>query len=94
MSVNEIGASMTAAAQRVATGDGSVSSAAGTGKVDLAKAAAQEALETHATTVKEAQHGDRVAIRKLQQEQDAKQQQADQEKTSEAGKGELVDKSA
>jgi hypothetical protein len=56
-------------------------------------AASEEATETLATTRKEAQNGDRVAQRKLEQLQ-ANQQQAAEQKASEPGKGNFVDKDA
>ncbi len=54
--------------------------------------AADEATESQATTMKEAQGGDRVAMRKLQQQQQAKlQQQSAQPTAAEPGKGEMLD---
>ena len=56
--------------------------------VNTLAAAAQEATETKAQTLKEAQKGDRVAIKKLQREQ---QQQTQSSSVSEPGKGDAVD---
>ena len=60
-----------------------------------AAAATQEATETQATIVREAQHGDKIAQRKLSQIQSAGQQsQAAPPRASEPGKGARVDHAA
>jgi vacuolar-type H+-ATPase subunit E/Vma4 len=57
---------------------------------NAAAAATQEATETKAQTLKEAQNGDRQAIKKLQREKQA-QQQTESSSISESGKGAGVD---
>jgi hypothetical protein len=57
-----------------------------------AASALQEATETKAQTEKEARNGDRVAVKKLQHEQ--QQESQDSDSSSEAGKGEQVDTKA
>ena len=86
MSVNPVGSSVAAFAQKVASG--------GATQPNTVAAAVQEATETPQTTLKEAQKGDKVAIRKLQQEQQAKQQQSAHAKASEPGKGGHLDSEA
>jgi hypothetical protein len=81
--VSSIGASLIASAAKVSSGSSQNSSVA---------AAVAEANESKATTIKEAQNGDRVAKRKLAAI-DAKQQ-AEQSKASEPGKGSSVDHDA
>ncbi len=86
MSVSAIGAALVNASQRIASGGGSSSAT-------TVSSAAQEATESAAQTAKEAQHGDPIAKKRLVQLQ-AKQlqeQQAEQPKPSEPGKGESVD---
>jgi len=76
--VSSIGASLIASAAKVSSGSAANSSVA---------AAVAEANESKATTIKEAQNGDRVAKRKLAALQAA--QQAEQSKASEPGKGKV-----
>jgi hypothetical protein len=85
MSVSPVNNSIAAYAQRVTSGSTSPSSSMA--------AAVQEAIETPDVTAKEARAGDKVAIRKLQQEKQA-QQQASQTSTQEPGKGTRLDKAA
>jgi hypothetical protein len=82
---SSIGASLVAASNKVASG----ATAAQTSGVSAALA---EANESKATTIQEAQSGDRIAQKKLQALQ-AKQQAA-QAKAAEPGKGGRVDHDA
>jgi hypothetical protein len=88
MSVNPVNSSIAAFVQRVASGGASQS------QPTAMASAVQEATETPNVTLKEAQKGDKVAIRKLQQEQQAKQQQAAHAKAPEPGKGSRIDSDA
>jgi len=81
--VSSIGASLIASANQVSSGGSAASSVS---------AAVAEANESKATTIKEAQAGDRVAKRKLQALQ--AKQQAEEVKASEPGKGEQLDHEA
>lgn len=88
MSVNPVNGSIAAFVQRTASGGASQP------QPSAMASAVQEATETPQTTLKEAQKGDQVAIRKLRQEQQAKQQQSAQAKTTEPGKGSHIDSDA
>jgi hypothetical protein len=66
-----------------------ISSATSSTSTSTAAAAQQEATETEATTKSEAAKGDQQAIKKL-----AKEEQAQQAKNSEPGKGEKIDYTA
>src|SRR2546425_427254 len=81
---SSIGASLIAASNKVASG-----SAGQTGSVS---AALEEANESKATTIQEAQSGDRIAQKKLQALQT--KQQAAQAKAAEPGKGGRLDHDA
>jgi hypothetical protein len=83
--VSSIGTAFVAAANKVSSG--SVS--------PTVSAAIEEANESKATTVKEAQNGDPVAKRKLQKLQAAQQQQQQEAAPpTEPGKGAAIDKAA
>lgn len=86
MSIGAVTNSFAAYAQQVVSG--------GTPKPNSVAAAAQEATETQATTLKEAQNGDPLARKKLLKASQEKQQQAAQAKASEPGKGGVVDHDA
>ena len=87
MPVSSIGASLIASAQNVASG--------GSGSTNSAAAAAQEATETKAQTMKEAQAGDPVARRKLaKMEAQEAQQEEQQSAPSESGTGTSINKVA
>ena len=81
---SSIGASLVAASNKVASG--------ATAQTSSVSAALAEANESKATTIQEAQSGDRIAQKKLQALQ-AKQQAA-QAKAGEPGKGGRVDHDA
>jgi hypothetical protein len=85
MSVNGISELFSSYVQQVVS--------SGTSQPNAAAAATQEATETKAQTLKEAQKGDRQAIKKLQREQQA-QQQTESSGATEPGKGEGVDAKA
>ena len=87
MSVNAVNSSVASYTQRVMSGGGAQASAGP--QPGSAAAAVQEAIETPDVTRKEALKGDKVAQRKLQQEQ-----QATQAKAPEPGKGGRVDHDA
>jgi hypothetical protein len=88
MSVNPVNSSIATFVQRVASGGTSQS------QPSAMASAVQEATETPDVTLKEAQKGDKIAIRKLQQEQQAKQQQSAHAKAPEPGKGSHIDSDA
>jgi hypothetical protein len=91
MSVNPIGSSLAAAAQRVTSG----APAPASPKPSAIATAVEEANESKATTIKEAQNGDQVARQKLRAIE-ARQQQAApaKPKAAEPGKGTAVDHDA
>ena len=88
MSIDAVTRAFSAQALQVASG--------GSAKPNAVQAAAQEATETAATTLKEAQRGDPVAKAKLLklQAQQQQQQQATQARPAEPGKGTAVDRAA
>jgi len=87
MSVSAVTNSFATYAQKVVSG--------GTSKTDPLAAAVQEATESQATTIKEAQSGDPIARRKLLKLQAQEQQdQAAHAKPVEPGKGSAVDHTA
>ena len=89
MSVNPIGSSLAAAAQRVTSG------ATGSPKPSAIATAVEEANESKATTIKEAQNGDQVARQKLRAIEARQQQTAPAKpKAPEPGKGTAVDHDA
>jgi hypothetical protein len=90
MSVSPIGSHLASAAQRVASGN---SASASSAKSAVA-AAVEEANESKATTIKEAQNGDRVAQQKMRALEAKQQQQTAPPKASEPGKGSSVDHDA
>jgi hypothetical protein len=84
MAVSGISSAFSGYVQKTLAGAGTASS--------TQSAALQEATETKAQTLKEAQSGDRAAIKKLSQVQSAQAQQtASQTPASEPGKGVTVD---
>jgi len=94
MSDISVGTSLAAFGQKVAAGNTAKSS--GVTPAVTVSSAVQEATESEATTIKEAQSGDRAAIRKLQQQQakEKQQQKAAKVKASEPGKGQSLDHDA
>ena len=93
MSVSSIGNSPSANSAPKVAAAAAFKAAAGTTVSGAAAAAAEEATETRATTQKEAQNGDQVAIRKVRQQEQAKARQAAraEPKSREPGKGQSVD---
>jgi uncharacterized protein involved in type VI secretion and phage assembly len=89
MSVNPIGSALATAAQRVTSG------ASASSKPSAIATAVEEANETKATTIKEAQNGDQVARQKLRAIEARAQQVAPAKaKSIEPGKGTAVDHDA
>ena len=88
MPIHPVGSSLAAFTQRIAS--------AGSAVAGNSAAAVEEATESRATTVREAQQGDQVAKRKLQRLQaaSASPTRVAQAKPVEPGKGESVDRSA
>jgi hypothetical protein len=86
MALNSVTSAFSAFAQQVTSG--------GAANPNTPAAVAQEAAETPAATVKEAQHGDLVARKKLAKAQAQQQAAAQQAPASEPGKGNLIDRPA
>jgi hypothetical protein len=95
MSVSPIGSVLSSAAQRVTSG--AAGGAGRSAKPSAIAAAVEEANESKATTVKEAQNGDQVARQKLRAIEARAQQAAPAKakpKAVEPGKGAAVDHDA